>query len=100
MPTKYGAFARERLTISTTAVVLTAATYSPASVPAAKSAKISVETNPIRYTLDGSVPLAGSIGHPVAAGAEIVLRSEEEIRAFQAIRTGGSDAFLEVTYFR
>lgn len=60
-------------------------------------ATITVETNPIRFTLDGSAPTA-SLGHLASAGDIIELQSAEEVREFQAIRQGAADATLMVTF--
>ena len=91
------AFASERLTVGGTAVGLTSATYAPASGPA-RSAFITVETDQIRFTLDGTTPTS-SRGHVIDAGGSLVLQGIEEIRAFKAIRVTNS-APIEVTYKR
>lgn len=106
-----GAFARERLTCTTASLPLTAATYRDTSNQTsgrgtARGATVSVITAPIFYTTipGGSAPTndatVAGIGTPAAAGSEIVLETLEQITAFRAIRNGGTDAVLEVTYYR
>ena len=80
----------EAITVSSTAIGLTPPTN-------ADSAFISIETDAIRYTVDGTTPTA-AIGHPKAAATELNLESKKELTAFQAIRVT-NDASLKVTYF-
>jgi hypothetical protein len=99
---------RERKTISTSAVGLTSATYTIQQDSAANLyarndiqpvyALLQVLTNSINFTLDGTTPTA-SVGYLAAANDLIHLNSFQEIKAFQAIRNGGADGAIEVTYF-
>lgn len=84
---------RERVTVAGTAVGLTAATYL-----AAQFATITVETAAIRFTLDGTAPVASTTGHLVQAGQTIELYGSDQIAGFKAIRDTGSSAAIEVTY--
>lgn len=73
--------------------------FPAASLPAAASmALVNIDTNPIKYTIDGSTPSATN-GHLVAAGGQFLLLSREEITAFRVIRQGGADAAMCVTFF-
>lgn len=84
---------RERVTVAGTAVALTAAT-----VGAAQFATITVETAAIRFTLDGTAPVGGSLGHLVQAGQTIELYGPDQIAGFKAIRDTGVSAAIEATY--
>lgn len=86
---------KESLTVSSTAVQLTAATKAGKA-----KAKIYVETSPIRYWLDGSTPTA-TVGHKAAAGSEIILDEQEEVLNFYVVldTAAGADATLRVTYY-
>lgn len=65
----------------------------------ARRAVITVEDAAFRYRYDGDDPTA-SVGHAAANGSVIVLVGEQAISQFKAIRTGGTDATLRVTYER
>jgi len=58
---------------------------------------VEVHTNGIAWRDDGTAPTA-TVGHLVAAGGTITIRGISRILAFQAIRSGGADATLRVTY--
>lgn len=82
---------KETLTVSNTAVSLT-----PPTTGTLQFASIWVETNPIRFWDDGSVPTA-STGTPVAANSGINVCGAA-ISTFKAIRTG-ADATLTIRYY-
>lgn len=88
----WAAVGRGRLTVSTTSVVL------PSIPTTANCAFITVEAQPIRYTIDGTVPVATSLGHLAIAAGVIELLSRDALMKFQAIRDGATDAVLEITY--
>lgn len=91
--------ASEQLTVSSTAVSLTAATYS-APVPQhgqVTGALVYVATNPICYTCTGVAATTASM--PVAAGSYIELTGEHDVENFSAIRSGSADATITVLYF-
>lgn len=97
-----GCFAFETLTVSNSVKTLTAATYvskptTAAPTRSAQFATISVESNPLRYRLDGTDPDA-STGHLLAAGDVLFLSSYDDIANFKAIRQGGSDSTIMVSY--
>lgn len=99
---------RERITISTSALPLTAATYNIQQDSALNKyarndiqpvyALVQVLTNSVNFTVDGTTPTS-SVGYLAAANDTIHLNSYQEIQQFRAIRNGGADGALEVTYF-
>lgn len=95
------AFAYEALTISSTAVALTAATYAPSGAREALVALITVEANTIRYRQDGTAPTATE-GHQRISGNEsvVLIYGRQNIRNFRAIRQDVADATIRITYFR
>lgn len=84
----------ETLTIDDTAggIPLTAATYGTAHY-----ALITVEDAEIRCRDDGGPPSA-TVGHSAQAPDVIELESNEQIVAFRAIRTTGTNATIQVSY--
>ena len=89
-PTSYDAF--ETVTISSSSVALTAATYLNQ-----RFALITVETNPVRFRLDGTAPTA-TVGHILNAGDILELSSREQIVSARFIRKDAADATLSVSY--
>ena len=83
--------AYESLSVSSTAVTLTAATYE-----ARPYAFITVETAQIRFRLDGTAPTATE-GHLAEPGDIIHLRNHDQLEDFQAIRTS-ADAVIKCAY--
>ena len=81
-----------QVAVSTTAVAL------PSIPSKASYAIVNVNAQPLRYRDDGTVPTA-TVGMPLAAGDEIALVSPAQIRAFRAIRSGGTDAEINVSYY-
>jgi hypothetical protein len=97
---------RERKTVSTSAVNLTATAYTIASTADANkyalpdklptAAVMRVLTDAIYFTLDGSTP-SSTVGFEAAVGDMIYLDSFQKIKEFKAIRKT-TDASLEVLY--
>jgi len=83
--------AYESISVSSTAVILTVATYGPRPY-----AFITVETAPIRFRLEGTAPTATE-GHLAEPGDVIHLRNHDQLQDFQAIRTG-ADAVIKCSY--
>jgi hypothetical protein len=92
-------FAFEEITVSTAAIGFTAATFKPSGQTPAAYAYVTVETNGIRWRTDGSDPTS-SVGHALAAGGTLELAGKTELTNFRAIRSGGADAALKVTFYR
>lgn len=91
------AFAFESVTVSTVSIGGTAATYNPTGGPGAVEALVQVEAQPIRWSV-ASTPTA-AIGHAAIDTNQIRL-CDGDIATFRAIRSGGTDAVLRITYYR
>lgn len=93
----------EKLTVSTTAVSLTEASYhtgAGTSKHVANGALITIEDAGIRVRFDAGTPVdLSDTGHSFAAGTSITLESITQIKNFRAVRVGGTDAVINVTYF-
>lgn len=101
----------ETVTVSNTAKQLTEAKFTNYSltglaVPTdqalanARCAFITVEaTNGLRYTFDGTDPVAATTGHLLAGGGSLAIYGYTNIKNLKMIRDGGSDAAIQVSYF-
>lgn len=95
----------ETLTVSNSVKQATAAKIrvqagsSPDHLKTAKSALFTVETAAIRFTTDGTAPVASTTGHVVAAGGSFVVNGYQNIVALKMIRDTGSDATVQATYY-
>lgn len=92
-------FAFETITVSTTSIGFTAATLAPSGSNPAEMAIVSVESNPVRYRLDGLAP-SSTVGHPAVAGDALTVCGTLSAKALRFIRSGAVDATLSVTYYR
>jgi hypothetical protein len=92
----YTPFAHETITVTTLAVSQLDATYAAT----AGAVFITVETNNIRYWIDGGIPTT-AIGHPVVSAAyqNLWFNDPMSIKEFRAIAVGGNST-LSVTYYR
>ena len=100
MKIQYEPFANETLVIGPSVVTLTAATYAPGGQRQARYAEITVEEADLRYWKEGSAPTA-TAGHRRKVDTDILpLHSIHQITNFKAIREGGTDSKIRVTYFR
>ena len=81
-------FATEALSVSSTSVGFTSATYG-----AADYAHVYIDIADIRM-LDTGAAVTTSNGIPLAVGDEIILESAEEVSRARFIRDGGTDATL------
>ena len=86
------AYAFESITVATTAIGLTSATYDDSV-----KAEMTLETAQIRIRKDGINPTS-SEGHLVEVGDIIVLNSAADLATFKAIRTGTVSGVLKVSY--
>lgn len=96
------AYTRETIAVSTTAKNLTATKLrtqigSSYQNTGAVAALLTVETNSIRYTLDGTTATA-SVGHVLAAGDTLLVTGMGNLSRLSMIRVS-ADASVEVTYF-
>jgi hypothetical protein len=100
------AFARERITVSSTVKQLTTATFKDtagygASHFFASKARLVVKGADIYFTTEGTDPSVGSsVGTFAKDGTHIWLDGLEAIQKFKAIRADATDASVEVTYYR
>jgi len=81
----------EMLTVAGTAVGLSAGTIDDQP----NYAFITVETAQIRFRIDGTAPTS-TVGH-IADPGDIIEIWDDELFKFQAIRTGGASATLQVS---
>lgn len=101
----------ESLTVSSSSKALTESIYVATTNSGSKSegqqslnrihatkAFITVEAQPIRVRFDGVAP-DSSTGHLFSAGDSIWLVDQIQIINFHAIRSGGSDGTINVTYY-
>lgn len=88
------AFAKETVTVSTTALQLTPATYLGAI-----AATLSLGTDTVNWWATGAAPTS-SDGNPFAVGGFLTLCSIQDIQHFRVIRSGSVDAKLFVTYYK
>jgi hypothetical protein len=106
METSYApTIAFETLTVSNSVKQLTFAKHtqqsstSPDSRKTAKAALITVDGYGIRFTTDGTAPVATATGHAVSAGGSFVIHGYQNIVNLKMIRESGSDATVQVTYY-
>ena len=92
-------FAYESLTIGTVTTTMTSSIYAPTGQSPAIYAYLTTETDTVRYRTDGTAPTS-SEGHNVAAAGSCEVNSESDIRHFNVIRSGTSNATIRITYKR
>ena len=88
----------ESITVSSTALGFTSGTAFPGGKQPADMAVVTIETDAIRYRVDGVAPTA-SEGHKAAADSSFTVYGTQNLRAFQMIRVT-TDATVKVTYYR
>ena len=92
--------AHESITVSSTAVGFTSTTRTPTTGDfknmTARIAHCMVETDNIRYRVDGTNPTS-TTGHLKYASSEFYIMGTTAIKKFRAIRTS-TDATLKVNY--
>ena len=98
------AYAYEAITVGNTAIGITATLLQNSAATENVNHKgvfevfLSVETNAIRYRIDGTDPTA-SEGHPLAAGDKLTVTGYNNIKRLRMIRQS-ADAAVKVTLFR
>ncbi len=92
-------FAFESVTVSTTAIGFTAATFDSGGVRPADLAIVDVESQAVRYRVDGIDPTA-AVGHAVLADTSLTVCGIASIRRVKFIRRDATDATLRVSYYR
>lgn len=102
-------FGQETLTVSNTVKQLTQTLYdNTAQITTLRNLQrkargVTVENtsaNVIRYTEDGTAPVAATTGSLLNPGDIKLLESYESIVKFKMIRDGASDATVNVDYYR
>ena len=99
-------YAHEKITVSTAVKQFTASNIERTSSAAerelghARLILVTVEAQPIRYTFDGTTPTVGDVGHVAADTVPLSFANLQAMRNFRAVRDGGTDAVLQVTYLR
>jgi len=95
------AFAHESVTVDNTVggVLLTSATYLVQQNEPTRRAVLTLEGAQIRYTYDATAPTT-AVGHLMEVGDTVIISGYQNIQRFRAIRTGGVDGTLRVTYER
>ena len=87
----------ETITVSTAAIGFTASIL--ASDPKPKKIIITVETQQIRYRMDGTDPSA-TVGHLLNPMDSLVLEGYSQLNGTKFIRKGSADATIMVSYLR
>lgn len=64
----------------------------------AKEALIDVETNGVRFRIDGVAPTA-TVGHFLAAGSSMVIKGMDNLRKFRCIDTSAGASSVKVTVY-
>jgi len=63
-----------------------------------QSATVQVRGADVRFTTDGTLPVAGSDGLVAVDGSTILLENKKEINDFRAIREAAVDAVLQIAF--
>lgn len=94
-------YATEQLTVSTAVSVPTVAKVDNTGALfnfRASAADVEVGSNGIIYTLDGTTPTATN-GLTLSSG-RMTLAGYQKVKALKMIRSGGSDATVNITYYK
>lgn len=92
-------FAFETLTVSTTALPLTATVYAPAGQRPADVAIVSIEGSAVRYRDDG-IPPTAALGQKVLTNGGVTVCNANVVQRFQMIRQAAADGTAMVNYYR
>ena len=103
----FTAYDHQVLTVSTSPVGFDAAKLRPQTDAnqrdqgPARLLLVTVDSvNSLRYTIDGTTPVAGTTGHVLNNGDAITLANFQAMLTFRAVREGGADSKLQITYLR
>lgn len=94
-------YSTEQLTVSTSVVTPTTAKVDNTGALfnfKASAAEVQVGSNGIIYTLDGTDPTATN--GLTLASATLTLAGYQKVKALKMIRSGGSDATVNLTYYK
>jgi hypothetical protein len=89
-------YTHEKIVVSTAAIGFTVSNLTSGS-RIAQVVHVTVEEQALNYKYDGGTPTSTS-GHAAAAGAVVTIAGYKNITNFLAIRSGGSDSKISVTY--
>jgi hypothetical protein len=89
----------ESITVSTTAIGVTASKLSPSNSEKVKILTCSAETAQMRFRIDGTDPTSAE-GHLIEIGDILTIGNYKDISLFKAIRTGGTNGVLKCTFER
>lgn len=64
----------------------------------AQSATIQIEGAALRFTIDGTDPVAGTTGLIAVVGQTLILQTRDEINKFRGIRETGADTILQIAF--
>jgi len=92
----YNAFAFETITVGTTAVGFTTATYKT-DTHTAQRAVVTIEDAGVRYRYDGTNPTS-SVGHQLNPGDTLLVVGRGNLDNIKFIRSGTSDGKVVATY--
>lgn len=99
-------YAFETITVSTVPIGFTASKIAPTAsqlqrdLGKARAILVSVEAQTIRYTFDGTTPVAATTGHQAFDKDGLTFNNLQSMLNFRAVRDAGVDAKLQVTYLR
>lgn len=99
------AFAKEQISVSTSALPLTAATYNPTVTDApgvqsrAQYAEIECDTHPVKVWMDGSTPTQ-TVGITFAIGTIYTIKGYHDIVNLKMISADASTGLCNVQYYR
>jgi hypothetical protein len=101
LPVAVEALDFEQITVDATSggVALTAAKYAPAGTPPMNLCRVSVDTASLKITEDGTAPTS-SLGDTFDAGDQFQIAGVNSLRKARFIRTTGTSAVINVTYYR
>lgn len=88
----------ETITVSSTSIGFTSATWAPPGQPVADMAVVTLASNDVRYRADGVAPTA-AVGHVLASGGSVTACGAQSLNQVRFIRVT-SDGTLSVSYYR
>jgi len=89
----YATIAGEAITVSSTAIGITASLLQPSNSAIPTGGMCTVATNQMRFRIDGTNP-TNAVGHIANPGDVIHLQNHDELRKFRAIRVASDGALF------
>jgi hypothetical protein len=93
-----GCYDQESLTVSAVPIAFTNSKLYPSTGIEPITAIVAVETTPVRFTVDGTVP-SEEIGTLLGAGDVLTIEGERDIQRFSVISSTGVTATCRCNYF-